>query len=192
VEGGGRTGKAASSIAASARRRAAPGRTFGNSVALISLHSGYPAQGDPGRVELLSPFRVSRTRDLNECIVVLGKDRFGSHCEDPRPLRHVRLAADSKSARAPDRVCGDVIPAPKSEPRIIRYEPTDCEWSVIKPMLPNKPRGVSRVDDRRVLNNIFWMLRSGAPWRDLPESYGPVPLATIGSFAGGGLASGTR
>ena len=40
-------------------------------------------------------------------------------------------------------------------------------------MLPNKPRGVPRVDDRRVLNGIFWVLRSGAPWRDSPESYGP-------------------
>lgn len=40
-------------------------------------------------------------------------------------------------------------------------------------LLPNKPRGVPRVDDRRVLNGIFWVLRSGAPWRDLPERYGP-------------------
>jgi transposase len=40
-------------------------------------------------------------------------------------------------------------------------------------MLPNKPRGVRRVNDRRVLNGIFWVLRSGAPWRDLPENYGP-------------------
>jgi transposase len=31
----------------------------------------------------------------------------------------------------------------------------------------------SRVNDRRVLNGIFWVLRSGAPWRDLPETYGP-------------------
>jgi transposase len=31
----------------------------------------------------------------------------------------------------------------------------------------NKPRGVPHVDDRRVLNGIFWVLRSGAPWRDL-------------------------
>jgi len=37
----------------------------------------------------------------------------------------------------------------------------------------NKPRGVPRVDDRRVLNGIFWVLRSGSPWRDLPERYGP-------------------
>jgi transposase len=28
------------------------------------------------------------------------------------------------------------------------------------------PRGVPRVNDRRVLNGIFWVLRSGAPWRD--------------------------
>ena len=40
-------------------------------------------------------------------------------------------------------------------------------------MLPNKPRGVPRVNDRRVLNGIFWVLRSGAPWRDLPNKYGP-------------------
>ena len=43
----------------------------------------------------------------------------------------------------------------------------------IKQMLPNKPRGVARVDDRRVLNGIFWVLRSGAPWRGLPETFGP-------------------
>ena len=55
----------------------------------------------------------------------------------------------------------------------MRYELSDYEWTAIKPMLPNKPRGVRRVNDRRVLNGIFWVLRSGAPWRDLPESYGP-------------------
>ena len=55
----------------------------------------------------------------------------------------------------------------------MRYELSDYEWSVIKSMLPNKPRGMPRVNDRRVLNGIFWVLRSGAPWRDLPETYGP-------------------
>jgi transposase len=40
-------------------------------------------------------------------------------------------------------------------------------------MLPNKPRGMPRVNDRRVLNGIFWVLRSGAPWRDLPDNFGP-------------------
>ena len=55
----------------------------------------------------------------------------------------------------------------------MRYERTDYEWTAIKPFLPNKPRGVPRVNDRRVLNGIFWVLRSGAPWRDLPETFGP-------------------
>ena len=51
----------------------------------------------------------------------------------------------------------------------MRYELNDHELAAIKPMLPNKPRGVPRVNDRRVLNGIFWVLRSGAPWRDLPH-----------------------
>jgi transposase len=55
----------------------------------------------------------------------------------------------------------------------MRYELSDNEWRAIRVMLPNKPRGVKRVDDRRVLNGIFWVLRSGAPWRDLPDVYGP-------------------
>ena len=54
-----------------------------------------------------------------------------------------------------------------------RYDLTDFEWSVIDPLLPRKSRGVPRVDDRRVLNGIFWVLRSGAPWADLPGRYGP-------------------
>jgi transposase len=55
----------------------------------------------------------------------------------------------------------------------MRYELADYEWAALKPMLPNKPRGVPRVNDRRVLNDIFWVLRSGAPWRDQPEAFGP-------------------
>jgi Putative transposase of IS4/5 family (DUF4096) len=55
----------------------------------------------------------------------------------------------------------------------MRYKLADNEWAAIKPMLPNKPRGVPRVNDRRVLIGIFWVLRSGAPWRDLPRNYGP-------------------
>ena len=53
-----------------------------------------------------------------------------------------------------------------------RFDLTDFEWSVIQPLLPNKVRGVARVDDRRVLNGIFWRLRTGAPWADIPDRYG--------------------
>jgi transposase len=54
-----------------------------------------------------------------------------------------------------------------------RYELTDFEWSIIQPLLPNKPRGVDRADDRKVLNGIYWRLRTGCPWADIPERYGP-------------------
>jgi transposase len=54
-----------------------------------------------------------------------------------------------------------------------RFDLSDSEWAIIQPLLPNKPRGVPRTDDRRVLNGIFYILRTGSPWRDLPERYGP-------------------
>jgi transposase len=54
-----------------------------------------------------------------------------------------------------------------------RFELTDDEWLVIEPLLPNKPRGVPRVDDRRVINGILWRFRTGSPWADVPERYGP-------------------
>ena len=46
----------------------------------------------------------------------------------------------------------------------MQYEVTDYEWGVIGPMLPNKPGGVPRVDDRDVRNSIFRVLRSGVHW----------------------------
>lgn len=54
-----------------------------------------------------------------------------------------------------------------------RSDMSDLEWEFIKQVLPNKPRGVKRVDDRRVINGIFYVLRTGIPWADLPEQYGP-------------------
>jgi transposase len=57
----------------------------------------------------------------------------------------------------------------------MRYELSDYEWDVINPMLPNKPRGIPRVDDRRVLNGAasFGSCARAAPWRDLPEPFVP-------------------
>jgi len=54
-----------------------------------------------------------------------------------------------------------------------RFDLSDEEWAVIAPLLPKRGRGPARKDDRRVLNGIFYILRTGAPWRDLPERYGP-------------------
>src|SRR5258705_12437894 len=55
-----------------------------------------------------------------------------------------------------------------------RYELTDFDWTILVPLLPNKPRGVPRADGRRVLNGIYWRLRTGSPWADIPERYGPA------------------
>jgi hypothetical protein len=60
--------------------------------------------------------------------------------------------APSKICLIPERMFGvegvgmEVIQAPKLEPRIMRYELSDYEWAAIKPLLPNEPRGVPRVD----------------------------------------------
>ena len=54
-----------------------------------------------------------------------------------------------------------------------RYELSDFEWSIIEPLLPDKPRGVRWAEDRKVLNGIYWRLRTGSPWADIPERYGP-------------------
>jgi transposase len=59
----------------------------------------------------------------------------------------------------------------------MRYDLTDLEWGVIEPALPKGRPGPRRKDDRRVMNGIFWVLRTGAPWRDLPERYGPYATA---------------
>jgi transposase len=54
----------------------------------------------------------------------------------------------------------------------MRYQITDYEWTAIKPMLTNKPRGVPRVNDRRVLSGLLG-LAIWAPWRDAPDKFGP-------------------
>lgn len=52
---------------------------------------------------------------------------------------------------------------------------TDEQWALIKPLLPKverrDARGRPRLDDRAVLDGIFWILRTGAPWADLPERF---------------------
>ena len=56
-----------------------------------------------------------------------------------------------------------------------RYEVTDTQWEIIKSYLGNTPKKTGRPqsDNRKILNGILWILHTGAPWRDLPEYYGP-------------------
>lgn len=55
-----------------------------------------------------------------------------------------------------------------------RGDLTNEQWERLQPFLPpQKPRtGRPALDHRTVLNGILWVLRTGAPWRDLPERYG--------------------
>jgi transposase len=55
---------------------------------------------------------------------------------------------------------------------------SDSQWKKIEPLLPKAKRkgsrrGRPRKDNRSVFLGILWVLRTGAPWRDLPERYGP-------------------
>ena len=55
---------------------------------------------------------------------------------------------------------------------------TDAAWARIEPVLPaGRGRGGQWRDHRQVINAILWKLRTGAPWRDLPERYGPWKTA---------------
>jgi transposase len=55
----------------------------------------------------------------------------------------------------------------------MRYDLTDFEWSVIEPLLPMDRRGPKPKNNRQIINGMFYVLRTGSPWRDLPERYGP-------------------
>lgn len=55
-----------------------------------------------------------------------------------------------------------------------RYEISAQRWAMIEAIVsPPQHMGRPRRDDRQMLNGIFWILCSGAKWRDLPERYGP-------------------
>lgn len=56
-----------------------------------------------------------------------------------------------------------------------RHELTDDQWAALEPLLPPQRAATGRPakDHRTVLNAILWRLKTGAPWRDLPERYGP-------------------
>jgi transposase len=58
----------------------------------------------------------------------------------------------------------------------MRFDVSDEEWAVLEPLMPAS-RKSARVDDRKVMNAIFFVLRTGIPWRDLPERYGPYTTA---------------
>ena len=59
-------------------------------------------------------------------------------------------------------------------PNMGRGDLTEKQWQKLQPLLPpHKPKtGRPNLDHRKVLNSILWILRTGAPWRDLSARYG--------------------
>ena len=55
-----------------------------------------------------------------------------------------------------------------------RHDISDKAWAILEPMLPGQRGqwGGIAEDNRRFINGVFWILRTGAPWRDLPPDYG--------------------
>lgn len=53
-----------------------------------------------------------------------------------------------------------------------RGDTSDAQWKLIEPLLPRQKRGGKWNDHRLMFDGILWVLRTGAPWRDLPERYG--------------------
>jgi hypothetical protein len=72
---------------------------------------------------------------------------------------------------------GIAIQVSKPQAGIVRYELTDHEWSPVTSMLPNTSHDIPRLNDRRVLNGIVRVSRSGVPWRDLPPGFSLTPTA---------------
>src|SRR3712207_9123020 len=56
-----------------------------------------------------------------------------------------------------------------------RGELSDQQWQRLEPHLPAQKSRTGRpnLSHRQIINGILWVLRTGAPWRDLPERYGP-------------------
>ena len=91
------------------------------------------------------------------------------------------------------------MPAVAVAPAHRRHDISDRVWEILEPLLPGGKGKTGRPaqDNRRFINAVFWILRTGAPWRDLPPDYGdwkntPPPLLPLagperlGRAAGGG------
>ena len=67
-----------------------------------------------------------------------------------------------------------------------RHDISDRGWDVIAPHLPGKKGdwgGVAK-DNRQFINAVVWILRTGAPWRDLPPEFGDWKTRIVDFAAG--------
>jgi hypothetical protein len=75
---------------------------------------------------------------------------------------------------------------------------SDELWELVEPLIPNVPRrhrfpGRKRIDDRKVLAGILFVLRTGIPWEYLPQEmgcgFGGDVLAAVAGVAAGGCVA---
>jgi len=146
------------------------------------MHSGNsrPDREHVGRQRLQRAFvRVQQLRRLRSLKVQTRKAR-GPNPRHGRRSNELPLGVASCRARKPaSRACLQRVAdwgrlAHVGEMR--RLDVTDAQWQRLEPLLPpEKPRtGRPNHDHRRVVSGMLWIHRTGAPWRDLPERYGPV------------------
>ncbi len=70
-----------------------------------------------------------------------------------------------------------------------RHDISDKAWAILEPMLPGQRGqwGGIAEDNRRFINGTLWILRTEAPWRDLPPDYGKSGHPFISGFVDGGI-----
>jgi transposase len=79
------------------------------------------------------------------------------------------LGSVSKKTLDFNRIYGNLL-------TMSRHDISDELWRRLEPHVhPQRadPRGRPNADTRRILNGVIWVLRTGAPWRDLPDEFGP-------------------
>ena len=66
------------------------------------------------------------------------------------------------------------INASWTEAGLSRGDLSDAEWRLLEPLLPAEcgRKSIPAVDNRQIVKGILWCIRTGAPWRDLPDKYG--------------------
>jgi transposase len=99
---------------------------------------------------------------------------FQKHKSERKAKKYANLEKNQKENR---ESMSNITHEVSHMKRIIRrYELTDAEWARLQPYFPERQmgdKGRPRREPREMLNGIFWIARSGAAWRDLPDRYGP-------------------
>jgi hypothetical protein len=109
------------------------------------------------------------------------RDPIGGQLGQERPQGQVRLLRDPRQQPVGllATAClqrGTSLDCSAHVAGVRRNDLTDAQWRRLEPLLPpERPRtGRPNHSHRTILNGILWILRTGAPWRDLPDRYGPV------------------